>query len=404
MTNFRKYKVQRGETIEAIAANMGIPVVDLRTYHNRYCELSDLVEFGLPIRWAEYILLPPLNSEIDTQSSENKNPKKVSLGHEDSLRLIAANGTKQQYGTIIYYKENNQVINKVHFTSQIEFIKKNNDFSIVEYQINQVYVNNKEPEMVIEQLADETSKALYPIVMSLNNNGEIHEILNIEAIQKRWKMLKPSILEYYKGGDVTTKLLSSFERSIQSASLLKRNLAEHPFYAIYFAPIYQNYSPDLSFTNNDFELQTFQSIDEFQSATSKILVRRKGVLKSKVNFDENLQSKDKLEDHTSQNTKINLEKAVFQVGKLEEGIHNNMDFQYKLHHNNNSIFSIVGFINTRKNSKTIFTIEFETYERVKKKEKKEVQIPISKEIDWNAEIINEKMIKKRGFWDEFWGN
>jgi hypothetical protein len=402
MNNFRKYKVQKGETIEKIAAKIGIPAFDVRAYHNKYCELSDLVELGLPIRRTEYILLHPL--EVNTQLVEISTPKKIELDKNNSLRLFASNGQKKKYGTIILYKENNQLINKVHFTSQIKFLKKYNDFSIVEHQINQVYINNKEPEMVIEQLADKTSKALYPIVMALNNNGEIHEILNIEAIQKRWEVLKPSILEYYKGGDIITKLLSSFEKSIQSAARLKRNLTEHPFYSIYFAPIYQNYSSDLSFAKNDSELETVQSIDEFQSATSKILVRRKGIVRSKVNFDENSKLQDQLHDYTSKNTEINLEKAEFQVGKLEEGIHNNMEFQYKLHHSDNSIFSIVGFINTRKNSKTISTVEFETYERVKKKEQKEVQIPMSKEIDWNAEIINEKSIKKRGFWDEFWGN
>lgn len=46
MSNFRKYKVQRGETIEIIAAKIGIPAVDVRAFHNRYCELSDLVEIG----------------------------------------------------------------------------------------------------------------------------------------------------------------------------------------------------------------------------------------------------------------------------------------------------------------------------------------------------------------------
>ncbi|KUJ59739.1 hypothetical protein AR687_21275 [Flavobacteriaceae bacterium CRH] len=400
MNNFRKYKVQKGETIEIIAAKIGIPAVELRAYHNQYCELSDLVELGLPIKWAEYILLPSSETVDNTKLSENS-PKKVKLGNNNNLRLFTENGLKQEYGTIILYKENNQLINKIHFTSQIKFIKKYNDFSIVEYHINQVYINNKEPEMVIEQLADKTSKALYPIVLSLNSNGEIHEILNIEAIQERWQILKPSILEYYQGGDVITKLLSSFERSIQSASLLKRNLTEHPFYTTYFAPIYQNYSPDLSFTNNDFEVETFQSIDEFQSATSKILVRRKGVVKSKVNFDENLHSQNGMHDYNLQKIQLNLEKVVFQSGKLDEGIDGNMDFQYKLNNSYNTIFCIAGFINTRKDTKTISTIEFETYEKIKKKEQK--MLPISEEIDWNSEIINEKMEKKRGFWDNFWG-
>jgi hypothetical protein len=74
-----------------------------------------------------------------------------------------------------------------------------------------------------------------------------------------------------------------------------------------------------------------------------------------------------------------------------------------LHHSNNNIFSIIGFINSRQNDKTISTIEFETYERGKKKEKKEILNPISRNIDWNAEIINEKEISEGGFWDKFWG-
>lgn len=258
--------------------------------------------------------------------------------------------------------------------------------------------------MVIEQLANETSKILYPIVMSLNSNGEIHEILNIEEIQKRWEILKPSILQYYKGGIVITKLLSSFEKIIRSPTLLKRNLAEHPFCTIYFAPIYQNYTSDLSFSTINFELETFQKVDEFQSPTSKILVRRKGVLRSKVDCEDPLQFQDRQLDHDSQKIEINLDKAVFKVGEVEDGIHHNMNFQYKLHHSNNSIFSIVGFMNTRKDSRTIVTIEFETYEIVKKKEKKEVQPPISEDIDWSSEIINENRVVKRGFWDIFWGN
>lgn len=391
MNNFRKYKVQKGETIEAIATKIGIPAFDLRAYHNRYCELSDLVELGLPIKWAEYILLPPLESNSDTQISEIDNPKKVKLGYDNSLHLIVENDIKQEYGTIILYKENGRLTNKVHFTSQIEFLRRDHDFFIVEYHINQVYINNKEPEMVIEQLADKTSKILYPIVMSLNMNGEIHEILNIDAIQQRWQNLKPSILEYYKGGDVITKLLSSFETIIKSAPLLKRNLMENPFYAIYFAPIYQNYSTDLSFKKNESTLETFQKVEEFQTRTSKILVRRKGISKTKTNLDK-IQEKQK-----------SLQDEIFEVGKIEDGVNINMDFEYKLDHSSNSIFSIVGFVNTRKNDKTIASIEFETYQKVEKKEKREINI-IEEGIDWNSQIINEKIVKKRSLWDEFWGN
>lgn len=404
MNSFRKYKVQRGETIEVIATKIGIPVVEARAFHNKYCELSDLVEFGLPIRRTEYILLPPLASETHIQLSDNNTPKKVILGNNNSLRLIAANGLKQEHGTIIRFKENNRLLNKVHFTSQITFLEINNDFSIVEYHVNQVYVNDKEPEMVVEQLADATSKALYPIVLSLNKNGQIHEILNIEAIQKRWEFLKPSILQYYNGGTVITQLITSFERSIQSAPLLKRNLEEHPFYSIYFASIYQDYSSDFSFSSNDNNLEIFQNINEFQTKTSKILLSRKGIARSKSNLAETELNHEDLNNKISENSKFNLEQAAFEVGKLEDGMHHNMDFSYKLNHSNNTIFSIEGFINTRRDNKTVTTIEFETYEKVQKKEPKEIINPVSEEMDWSSEIINEKVVKKRSFWDEFWGN
>ncbi|MCV9929016.1 hypothetical protein OIU83_15225 [Flavobacterium sp. LS1R49] len=402
MDNFKKYKVQRGDTIEAIAIKIGIPAAEVRSYHNRYCELCDLVELGLPIRKIEYILLPNLESFIETKLSEKNTVKKVLLGANNNLRLTAMNGLKREYGTTIFYKNNDQLINKIHFTAQIEFVKKENDFSIVKFEINQVYVNSKEPEMVIEQLADKISKALYPLLMSLKRNGEIREILNIKEIQERWEKLKPSILKFYKGGDIIIKLLSSFEKSIESATLLRKNLVEHPFYKIYFSPIYQNYSPDLLFIDNDFQFKIFQNVDEFQSLTAKFHVNRKGIINSDRKPSKELLSREQVLDDIKGNREVELKDTVFEAGKLEDGISGNMDFQYKLHYDSKTIFSITGFINSRKDKETVSTIEFETYEIGLKKQKINILNPISDQIDWSSEIINVKEIKEQGFWDKFW--
>ncbi|CAC9974574.1 LysM peptidoglycan-binding domain-containing protein [Flavobacterium panici] len=389
MNNFKKYKVQRGDTIESIAAKIGIPVVEIRTYHNRYCDVRDLVEFRLPIRHVEYILLPNLEEYVESKKAKNSATKKVFTNPENHLRILVTENLKLDYGTIIQYKENNQVKDKIHFTSQIEFLKRDGNFSIVKFQINQVYINNKEPELVIEKLADRISKALYPVLLRLNDKGEIENIVNIDEIQRRWDIIKPSILEYFKGGNEIDKLIASFEKNIMSASLLKRSFHEHPFYQIYFAPIYQKYTSDLSFAKTDSQIKTLQIIDEFQTSTSKICLTRKGVEQLLVNDSENFEN--------------DLKKCDFEIGKLEEENTSNMHFLYKLHHDNKTIFSITGFINSRKNSDVVSTIEFETYERIKKKTKQEILNPISRKIDWSAEVINEKEIKEKGFWDTFWG-
>ncbi|KIO51846.1 LysM peptidoglycan-binding domain-containing protein [Flavobacterium hibernum] len=388
MRSFKKYKVQRGDTIESIAEKIGIPAVEVRTFHNLYCDDRDLVEFRLPIRRVEYILLPDLEEYVAAKTAQKDAIKKVFNNPENNLRLLVSENLKLDYGTIIQYKENNRVKDKIHFTSQIEFLKRDGNFSIVKFQINQVYINNKEPELVIEKLADRISKALYPVLLRLNDKGEIDNIINIDAIQRRWETIKPAILEYFRGNEVD-KLIASFEKTIMSASLLKRSFDDHPFYQIYFAPIYQKYTSDLSFSQTDSTLKTIQIIDEFQTSTSKICLRRKGLEQLFLNDSEDLEK--------------DLNKSEFEIGKLEEENSSNIDFLYKLHHDNNTIFSITGFINSRKNSDVVSTIEFETYERAKRKPKQEIVNPISRKIDWSAEVINEREIKEKGFWDTFWG-
>lgn len=233
MSNF-KYEVRHGDTVESIALKVGIPAADIRAFHNKYCEIWQLIEFGLPIKNTQYVLIPSLNSFLKKEEKKENALNKVIFGSDKTLHLSAIKELQRKYGTTVYYKENNRLINKIHFTSQIYFIKNQDDFTIVEFKINQVYINNKEPDLIIEKLADKTSKVLYPIVLALNKNGEIHKILNIEDIQRRWKNLKPSITSYYKGGNEVTELIASFEKNIQTAVLLKRSLAQHPFYKIYF--------------------------------------------------------------------------------------------------------------------------------------------------------------------------
>lgn len=375
MDNFKKYQVQKGDTIESIAKKIGIPAAEVRAFHNRHCDVRDLVELRLPLKFIDYILLPTLESYVEAKMSEQNAIKKVFYKSDHNLRLTSIKNLKLEYGTIINYKDNGQLKNKIHFTSTIEFIKEENDFFIALLQINQVYINDKKPELTIEKLADKISKVLYPVKIALNSKGQLHSILNIQDIHRRWETMKPSILEYYKGGSELGNLISSFEKNIQSASLLKRSFEEHPFYQIYFLPLYQTYSTDLSFTSNDFHSKTFQSVDEFQTSTAKTCIKYKSIVEAKNNFDDEFQLIDKSFRSASQKIAIDLKDAVFEVGKLEKGIIENMDFQYKLHHATGTIFSIVGFINIRKDSKTVSTIEFETYERTKKKQKKEIVNP-----------------------------
>lgn len=388
MRSFKKYKVQRGDTIQSIAEKIGIPAVEVRTFHNLHCDERDLIEFRLPIRRVEYILLPNLEEYVEAKTAQNDAIKKVFKNPENNLRLLVTENLKLDYGTIIQYQENNQVKDKIHFTSQIEFLKREGIFPVIKLQINQVYINNKEPELVVEKLADRISKALYPVLLRLNDKGEIDTIINIEAIQRRWETIKPAILEYFRGNEVD-KLIASFEKNIMSASLLKRSFDDHPFYQIYFAPIYQKYTSELSFAKTDSTLKTIQIIDEFQTSTSKICLKRKGLEPLFVNGSEDLEK--------------DLNKSEFEIGKLEDENSSNMDFLYKLHHDNKTIFSITGFINSRKDNNVISTVEFETYERKKRKPKQEIVNPISRKIDWSAEVINEKEIKEKGFWDTFWG-
>lgn len=102
-----------------------------------------------------------------------------------------------------------------------------------------------------------------------------------------------------------------------------------------------------------------------------------------------------------------MKNKAFKAGEIEEGISGNSYLGFKLHHDDNTIFSIKGFINSRKDDQTIAVTEFETYEieleNKIRNEKEEIIVPASEKINWNSEIINQQEIEERGFWDKFFG-
>jgi hypothetical protein len=108
-------------------------------------------------------------------------------------------------------------------------------------RISPVYINDKEPDTLAEELACKIATAIYPLQLETDEQGSFAKINNHSQILERWYTLKPELLEYYDGEDMR-KYIQLSEQSLSSVELLYEKLSQDWFLISYFAPVLGTYS------------------------------------------------------------------------------------------------------------------------------------------------------------------
>lgn len=309
-------KISSGTTLEELAKYFDLSVAQLKWYHNLHCPSEDRIDQEIA-KNTQIIFVPPIDKNarevIFRSFSEHKN----SLGSPISYT--------KHYGVVqtVFVNDEEQV--KMHYE-----IKVTQQKSQVVITRNLVYINDQQLDTIVEQLADEIGRVLYPLEMTLDETGTLTSILNQQHILDKWLKLKPKLQQYYQG-DEAERLLENVQNRIRSRSKLLKDIQSELFFQLYFLPFGQQ-DKVLRRTFNFEELGRFPmnialSQDELPSDTGKIIVRAKG---------------EPLNHHLFQFT-------------------GSLDFTYKINPHNHSIFSIFGEvkIHTQKQQK-IF--EMECYE------------------------------------------
>lgn len=316
-----RWKISSSTTLEELARYFGLTPEQLKWYHNQYCSLEDRIKTDIP-EHTQIIFVPPIEKEL----------------REIIFRLFSEYSSKnflnsptsytKDYGVAQTILVNNEEQVRVHY--EIKITKQG---SRVMMARQSVYINDKKPDIIVEQLADEIGNILFPLEIIFDGQGELDSILNQQQILDKWLKLKPKLQQYYQG-DEAESLLESVQNRIRSRSKLLQDIQSDLFFQMYFLLFRKqdkSFKREFDFGEQGmFPMDIVLSVDEKASDTEKTMIKVKGEM---------------LNDSSSQLTGY-------------------LDFIYKINPQNHSIFSIFGEvnINTPKQQKTM---KLECYELLK---------------------------------------
>lgn len=185
-----------------------------------------------------------METEITTDLTIN-----FSANYSLLLKLLAPHFSRR-YGYVISFIDGDEK-NKLKYEVEITFLKTIPEvarlFKID--RVSSVYVNNAEPDLLIDQLAYETGKVFYPLIAEIDFDGKFIRIRNVEEIQTRWIKNREEILEYFTGEE-TEKYLGLMDEAIADEEYLNEVIANDMFISTYFSGIYRSYTWSLTVQEN----------------------------------------------------------------------------------------------------------------------------------------------------------
>ena len=242
--DYLTYKVKKDDTLFSVAQELGIDPYILRTYHNRFCPLTDLIEADFPYQ-LEYLILAPEETEISDNEKEKNRKKAVFNNGPFAISLDDAQ-INNSYG-VVYTIESGKETHEIKQQINVRWKAKNeNGFYFFEVsRIGNVYINDTAASTMAEEIAEKASSALYPLLVVVDENGKWVYINNFNQIQERWYETKEQVLKYYKGEQVE-KYLSIYDRNLEDSDTLYLSLSKDWFLNAFFNGIHTQYPPSLS--------------------------------------------------------------------------------------------------------------------------------------------------------------
>jgi hypothetical protein len=168
------------------------------------------------------------------------------LGRNNRLSLVRPLTLKTDYLVSIKYYEDNKLEpnNRIDFSVSVQFLEKTDHHYRLRISKYNIFLNRREPAMVIEQISNEINKALYPLDILIDFSGNFFEVTNLSMIQNRWLKTKVKLKKEYKG-NIIESLIKETESIMNSSTKLEIAFSNDIFWSVFFASNYISYGDSL---------------------------------------------------------------------------------------------------------------------------------------------------------------
>lgn len=187
------------------------------------------------------------NEEHQSQPSHHT-PVELTLGNAIAFRPKPRSA--RSYGISIKYDayENQQPAKRIDYQVDLtiqQFKDLENTWQLC-FNKNELFLNRHRPDLVSEQLANLTMKALYPVKVDVNKENEIFRgIVNHPDILKRWEDTAIRISEKYVG-KYAELFIEKMNKKIQRKWAIQESLTYDMFWSVFFHPQYFSYEQNLT--------------------------------------------------------------------------------------------------------------------------------------------------------------
>lgn len=232
MQKFNKHIIQPGESVKSIATIYGLSEESLKFFHNNHCKVEDSILINFT---QQKELFLPRTAVID------KN-KLVKFGHGNRL-IFQPENSLLKYGTIITI-ENNEHTNELKYDVSVRWIKYENGFHFFEIdRISNLFLNEEEVNEIADLLAYKTSKVLYPMQISVDQQGKFNNIENADVFKERWNDVKDEVYKEFEG-DIVDEYCQKIEAVLDEPNSLFIFIKNDYFIRTLFFGIYQKFNQD----------------------------------------------------------------------------------------------------------------------------------------------------------------
>lgn len=232
MQKFNKHIIQSGETLKSIANLYGISESSLKLFHNNHCKIEDQVLIQLNKQ--KELFLP--------RTAVSDKNKLVKFGHGNRL-LFQPENSSLKYSTMITIEKNEQK-NELRYDSSVRWIKDENGFHFFEIdRISDLFLNEEQVNEIADLLAYKTSKVLFPMQISVDQQGKFNDIEGTDVFKERWKNIKDEVYKEFEG-DIVDEYCQKIEKVLEQPNSLFIFIKNDYFIRTLFFGIYQKFNQD----------------------------------------------------------------------------------------------------------------------------------------------------------------
>lgn len=295
---YKIYKIQKGDNLKSVALQLNRNEYDLKSYHNTYCDMEDLIGIDIPKHLTKLIV-----SSFESNKKEEKidKHKRVRLGSKEKLGFFPSLLNKN-YGVLIVL-ENGNDSQTIKYDLNLRYVRQEEKDKVFELnRFSKVYINDEEADAIADVLAVKVAQALYPLQILIDENGSFSGIANHEQIQQRWESAKDKIYDEYEG-EWVEKYIKLNEEVINDKESIEFSLWNDYFIRTYFNGIYCEYPENKSRTDeiqfpvihdvSDISFKVKSEIEDYYDESNFIELNQNGIidderakedLESKFNF------------------------------------------------------------------------------------------------------------------------